>query len=386
MGKRPRVALLIETSRGHGRQIIEGISRYAAEHGPWSLLLEPRNVDDRPPPWLANWSGDGLLVRCDSPQMAEAVLASGLPTIDLRGAVPQAGLPLVGVDNAAIVETAVEHLRQRGFRHFAFCDRFGGRRFWMDLRRDHFVAQIKQLGCSCSVFPRRRPRRRAVVWTERQVSELGRWLMDLPRPVAILACDDELAHLVLDVTQEFGIKVPDDVAVLGIDNDEVFCRVSAPPLSSVDVNAVMVGYQAAEALARRMAGRRVAEKTLVRPRGVIARQSTDVVAVEETEAAEALRFIRENACQPVQADDVARHLAVSRSTLDRYLRAAVGHSATSAIMQVRLARVKDFLADTDLPLAAIAARTGFTSVQHLANLFRDRIGVTPGRYRREMRH
>ena len=137
--------------------------------------------------------------------------------------------------------------------------------------------------------------------------------------VAILACDDEQAHLVLDATLTLGRKVPDDVAVLGIDNDEVFCRASSPSLSSVDVNASAVGYEAAVAL-------------------------------------------------------------------DRLLHAAVGQSATSAIMQVRLARVKADLVETDLPLKSIARRAGFTSVQHLANLFRSRAGLTAGRYRRDMRH
>jgi LacI family transcriptional regulator len=173
---------------------------------------------------------------------------------------------------------------------------------------------------------------------------------------------------------------------MGIDNDEVFCRVSDPPLSSVDVNAVAVGYMAAEVLAKRMKGRRIARRTLMPPRGVVTRLSTDIIAVDDPEAAAAIRLIREHACQPVTAEDVAAHLAVSRSTLDRRLRAAVGQSATAAIMQTRLARVKADLAETELSLQAIATRAGFASLQHLANLFRDRVGMTPGRYRQEMRH
>ena len=124
MNKRPHVALLIETSRGHGRQIIEGVARYAAEHGSWLLRLEPRNIDDRPPRWLRTWQGDGIIVRCDTPQMARAVLETRIPVIDVRGGVPDAGLPLVGVDNAPVVEAAFEHFRQRRFRPFAWCEFF----------------------------------------------------------------------------------------------------------------------------------------------------------------------------------------------------------------------------------------------------------------------
>jgi LacI family transcriptional regulator len=385
VGKHRRVALLIETSRGHGRQIIDGVARYAKEHGPWSLFLEPRHLDDPPPRWLAGWDGDGLLVRCDTPEVAAAVRARGLPAIDLRGSVAECGLPLVGVDNPAIIRAAVEHFRQRGFRHYAYCDCHGGRRFWMEIRRKQFVDEIRQLGLSCSVYPRRRPRRRRVPWSPEHMGELTRWLLTLPQPVAILACNDEQAHLVLEAAQQVGMWVPDGVAVLGIDNDETFCRVSTPSLSSVDVNALAVGYQAAAALARRMAGQRVPAKTLIRPCGVIARESTDIVATDEPEVAEALRFIRKHACQGIQADDVARHLSISRSTLDRHLGQVVGRSAASVIVQMRLAQVKDYLAGTDLSLRGIAARTGFASLHHMANLFRDRFGVSPGRYRQEMR-
>ena len=385
MKKRPHVALLIEASRGHGRQIIEGAARYAAEHGSWSLRLEPRNIDDRPPRWLTTWQGDGIIVRCDTPEMARAVLKTGIPVIDVRGGVPEAGLPLVGVDNAPVVEAAFEHFRQRGFRHFAWCEFFRKPRVWIDQRRERFQQLVAEVGSTCSLFRDKRSIPRDATWSQHDMQELIDWLNHLPRPVAILACDDERAHLVLDAALTLGLRVPEDAAVMGIDNDEVFCRVSSPPLSSVDVNALAVGYKAAEVLARRMKGRRVPARTMMPPRGVVTRHSTDIVAVDDPEAASALRFIREHACQPVTAEDVAAHLAVSRSTLDRCLHAAVGHSATAAIMQARLASVKSDLAETDLSLQAIASRAGFASVQHLANLFRERVGMTPGRYRRDMR-
>ncbi len=389
MSNRPHVALLIETSRGHGRQIIEGVARYAAEHGSWLLRLEPRNIDDRPPRWLRTWQGDGIIVRCDTPQMARAVLETRIPVIDVRGGVPEAGLPLVGVDNAPVVEAAFEHFRQRGFRHFAWCEFFRKPRVWIDWRRERFQQLVTEAGSTCNVFRTKqnpRARWRSTTSSPKDMQELIEWLNSLPRPIAILACDDEQAHLVLDVALTLGLRVPEDAAVMGIDNDEVFCRISNPPLSSVDVNAVAVGYKAAEVLARRMQGRRVARRTMMPPRGVVTRLSTDMIAVDDPEAAAAIRFIRENACQPVTAEDVAAHLAVSRSTLDRCLQAAVGQSATAAIMQIRLARVKTDLAETELSLQAIASRAGFVSVQHLANLFRDRVGMTPGRYRQNMRH
>jgi LacI family transcriptional regulator len=383
--KLSRVALLVETSRGHGRQIVDGVARYAAEHGPWSLRLEPRNLDDRPPGWLRSWQGDGIIVRCDSPRMARAVLATGLPVIDVRGGAPDEGLPLVGVDNKPVADAAFEHFHERGFRHFAWCDLFRLRRGWIDVRRDRFLERVRQSGGLGSCFRSQRTVLRDASWSAGGMGDLTKWLASLPRPVAILACDDEQAHLVLDAALSLGLRVPDDMAVMGIDNDEVFCRASTPQLSSVDVNAFTVGYEAAAALARLMQGRRVAARALFPPRGVVARQSTDIVAAESPEAQAALAMIRSRACAGLTAADVAAKLFVSRSTLDRLLRQAVGQSATALIMNVRVTQVKADLVGTDFPLKAIAKRAGFASVQHISNLFRDRVGVTLGRYRREMR-
>jgi LacI family transcriptional regulator len=381
----PRVALLVETSRGHGRQIVDGVACYAAEHGPWSLRLESRNLDDRPPGWLRSWQGDGIIVRCDSSRMARAVLAAGLPVIDVRGGAPEAGLPLVGVDNEPVADAAFEHFHERGFRHFAWCDLFRLRRRWIDVRRDRFLERVRRAGGLCSCFCSQRSVPRDASWTAQGMADLTKWLVEQPRPVAILACDDEQAHLVLDAVLALGLRVPDEVAVMGIDNDEVFCRASVPQLSSVDVNAFTVGYEAAAALARLMQGRRIPARALFPPCGVVVRQSTDTVAVESSEAQAALELIRVRACAGLTAADVAAKLTVSRSTLDRLLREAVGQSATAVIMSVRLAKVKADLAGTDLTIKAIARRAGFTSVQHLSNLFRDRVGVPPGRYRRDMR-
>ncbi len=232
---------------------------------------------------------------------------------------PAAGLPLVGVDNVPIADLAFDHFRERGFRHVAWCDLFRLGKSWIDIRRERFLERARQAGVAGHCFQARRLLARPAHWSHAEMTGLMNWLGSLPRPVAILACDDEQAHLVLDATLTLGLKVPGDVAVLGIDNDEVFCRASSPSLSSVDVNASAVGYEAAAALAL-------------------------------------------------------------------LLNAAVGQSATSAIMQVRLARVKADLFETELPLKSIARRAGFASVQHLANLFRSRAGLTSGRYRRDMRH
>lgn len=380
-----RVAVIVETSRGHGRQIIAGVSQYAVEHPAWSLRLEPRNIDDRPPCWLRTWTGDGIIVRCDSPSMAKAVLAADVPVVDVRGGAPEAELPLVQVDNRAIPEAAFVHFKERGFRHFAWCDLFRLQRPWVTIRRTRFLELVRESGGVHYCFQSRRTLNRGTPVSTELMAELRDWLKGLPRPVGILACDDEQAHIVLDAVLSLGMKVPADAAVLGIDNDEVFCNASSPSLSSVDVNAFTVGYEAAAMLAQLMEGRRVSAPRTVPPRGVIARTSTDIVAVDSAEIATAVRLIRERSCQGLTADNVAEAIVVSRSTLDRLLKTTIGLTATAAIMQARLDRVKADLADTELPIKTLARRAGFRSVHHLSNLFHKREGVTPGQYRRTMR-
>lgn len=377
-----RIALLIETSRGYGRNIIQGVSKYAAEQGNWSIRLESRNLQDAPPEWLKTWDGDGILVRCDSEQMAEAILESNCPVVDFRGGVPEAGLPLVGVDNEKVIKLAIKHFQNRGFTNFAYCDGQGQRRFWMDLRRRYFADGMKRENLSYQLFPQKSPSKKLGSWTENLHDQLRQWLKDLPKPIALLTCDDEQAHLICDTLRVLNIEVPNEVAVLGIDNDELFCKVSTPPLSSIDINTVKIGYEGAATLTKLIQGKKVPHKKLIPPRGVVTRQSTDIFATKDPKAIDALLYIKQNACKSITASDVAKLIGVSRGTIDRYLLNAVGNTAAHLILKAKLNLVKSYLCTTDLSLETIAKKSGFASPQNLVNVFREKVGITPGQYRK----
>ncbi|QDT66342.1 XylR family transcriptional regulator [Calycomorphotria hydatis] len=379
MSGRKHIALLIETSREHGRQMLAGISRFAAQVENWSLRLEPRNIDDPAPKWLQDWAGDGIIARCDSSELTKALVSTGLPCVDVRGGGRSLGMPFVGINSDAIIDTAIDHFRIRGFQHFAYCSRSRSQHFWMQQRRDYYQSQLSGMGYQVSCFPSKESQRRL----KDEQKRLSEWLLQLPRPVAILACDDEQAHQLVNLAEELHIRIPQEIAVLGIDNDQVFCRIPRIPISSVDVNASEAGFKAAQVLAQLMAGKSVPQQTLVQPRGVITRQSTEVIAVDCEETKAALHYINSHACEGITADDVAKHAAISRSTLDRYLRRAINQSATAVILEAKLNAVKKCLTNTELPLASIARQTGFVSVHHLANLFRKQTGVPPGQFRRE---
>jgi LacI family transcriptional regulator len=384
MRKRPKVALLIESSRAYGRGLLRGIAAYTRTHRSWSTFVEPRGLDEPFPRWLKSWKGDGILARITDRPMAKLILQTGLPAIDLRGSVPGISIPVVGLDAAAAARLAFEHLRERGFRHFAFCSAAPQYHF-SDERGEAFERLAREAGCSFSAFPPTGNGPCSAEWDQEQRA-LARWVAKLVKPVGILACHDERGVDLLNACRDLRIAVPDDVAVIGVDNDEVMCELAEPSLSSVDSNTEQIGYRAAELLEQLMAGKiTLAEPTLIEPAGVVARRSTDAFAIDDPELASSMRFIRDHACDGINVEDVLQQTRLSRSTLERRFVALLGRSPSDEIVRLRLERVKQLLEETNYPLSQIAALAGIEHPEHLGRLFRRKFGKTPGQYRQAMR-
>jgi LacI family transcriptional regulator len=381
MPKIPHVALLIETSRGYGRGLLGGVIRYLREHGPWSIYFQPHGLGAPPPRWLKGWHGDGILARIDDRAMAKAVRQTGLPAVDLRFSVPKIGLPGVGIDNRAVVGLAFEHLANGGFRHFGFCGLPRGRNIWMDLRSDLFGQRARAAGHPCHVFEAP-GRAEPATWEEEQ-ERIAAWVVRLPKPVGVMACNDDRGQQVLDACRRANVPVPDEVAVIGVDNDVILCSLASPPLSSVDINTEQVGYEAAALLGRMMAGEPApARPLLLPPRGVVARESTDVLATEDRELAAAIRLIRAHACEGLRLKDFARRIGLSRRELERRVRKLLGRSPKEEITRVQMERAKQLLTETDLPAAVIAAKCGFSQPKYFSQVFHAKVGLPPGAYRR----
>jgi LacI family transcriptional regulator len=217
-------------------------------------------------------------------------------------------------------------------------------------------------------------------------NDLARWLRGLPKPVGIMASYDIRGQQVLAACRGAGLAVPDEVAVIGVDNDALLCELASPPLSSVIPNAHRAGYEAAALLDQQMAGKRVAATAhLIAPLGIAARQSTDVLAVDDREVARAVQFIREHACEGINVADVLRAVPLSRRVLEQRFQNLLGRTPREEILQVRLSRVKQLLGETDLPLYLVAERTGFEHVEYLSVVFKRETGRTPSRWRSEAR-
>jgi LacI family transcriptional regulator len=373
------VALIVETSVVYGRQILHGIARYLKTSGCWSVFLDERELRMPPPDWLSHWQGDGVICRSTTREWAQIFRRRRLPVVDLNDLHLDLGLPRVASDMQAIGRLAAEHLKERGFRHLAFCG-FSGEA-WSVQRREGFIAAARGLVAHDSIYETPWAGLRKHPWEEER-NRIARWLQSLPRPVGIMACNDVRGQHVLDACGNLGMHVPDEVAVVGVDNAETLCALCDPPLSSVVPNAEGIGFEAAALLDHLMAGGAAPDKNLLlEPLGVVTRQSSNVFAVEDPLLARAVRYIREQACQGIKVADVLREVRCSRSVLERRFREHLGHTPQEELRAVQLRRVKELLRETDWTLPRIAAATGIEHPEYLSVLFKRETGQTPGRFR-----
>ena len=373
----PKVALLIETSNRYARELLRGVRDWGREHGPWTIRLTEQGRGAAVPAWLHGWDGDGVIARVENPAIARALRRTGLPVIDVSAALPRLHFPRVATDAAGAARLAAAHLLERGLRHFAYC---GDARFhWARERGAAFAAAVRGTG-GCAMFaPPPGP-------VDAEIEAIARWLRTLPRPVGVLACLDLRGQQVLAASRLAGLRVPDEVAVIGVHNDELLCEFCEPPLSSVIPNARRAGYEAAALLARALAGRPVPVALHPVPAlGVAARQSTDLAAVSDVRIGEAVRFMRRQAATGANVADVLRAVPMARTAFERRFKAALGTSPHAYLRRLRLRRVEELLADTTLSIGEIAAATGFEHAEYLSAMFRRERGRTPRAWRAENR-
>lgn len=375
---RPVVALMVETSNAFGRELLHGVRDWMRERGGWAIHFSEQGRGATPPPWLKRWRGDGIIARVENPEIARAVRACGVPCVNVSAAGMAPGLPTVISDSAAIAALAADHLIERGLRQFGYA---GDARFaWSASHGAHFAERLRQRGLPCRAYP-------ASVadgadWGREQ-RKLGSWLRALPKPCGVMACYDLRGQQVLDVCREIGLRVPEDIAVIGQHNDELLCELCDPPLSSVIPDARRIGREAARALDALMRGRRAKASVLrIPPSGVASRLSTDVVSVGDPRLASAMRFLRAHACAPIAVGDIARAAGMSRSLLERRFRHAFRDSPWSFVIRFRLEAARGLLAGTASSVAEVAERTGFGSPEHLSATLRRHVGQTPGQIRR----
>ncbi len=378
-----RVALTIENSRAFGRELIRGIVRYSRLHGPWMFYRqdlfyvaqegEPSKLEP-----LRQWGPQGIISR--DPKNLEDLERWGIPLfVAVAMEPPSAKRNNVVTNDDAIGRMAAEHLLERGFRHFGYCgfDNI----YWSYQRRDGFITRIAEAGFKTSLYEQPKSRANRLWFREKPI--LAEWLREQPKPIGIMACNDDRGQHITEACAIAKIEVPYEVAVIGVDNDEQVCEIAYPSLSSVALDVEKAGFRTSELLDKMMSGRKMEPQTVVvQPKRVVMRQSTNIVAVEDKLVSQALNFIHQNAQRLIQVDDVVKDLSVSRSNLHEKFMKTLGRTVYDEIKRVRIDLICQMLIETDLSISDIALSLGYDNTNHIARYFRLKMGISPLEYRK----
>jgi LacI family transcriptional regulator len=383
--RKPTVALFIETSRAYGRGLCLGIAEYARSHGEWNFLIQERDLRGGIPEWLENWNGDGILCRLSDPELANLFARANCPVIDLYGQIRHPDIPFLDTDATAVAEMAARFFVNSAFSNFAFCG-FPG--LWFsDDREAAFKREISRFGAQLHIY------QPPVSWSVTDVASrealhptgspaLARWIRSLPPRTAILACNDVRAQLLVKAAARVGRPVPEDLAVMGVDDDHLICELCNPRLTSVRPDTRALGYTAAHWLHQLMLGKKPPyHELLVSPLQITERASTDTIASEDKVLVKALRFIRDHALERIDATRVIQHVGLARSSVETRFRSILGRTIKAEITRARVNRAAILLRKTSMNLDMIANACGFATASHFLRIFKQQYGVTPGAFR-----
>lgn len=376
------VAILIDTESSWGGRVIRGIAHFAEKHTHWHLLIDPRDHEQRSA-IPEGWQGDGIIARITNRNQWQQVREKGLPVVNVDDVFQDIrGVGTVITDEAERSRLALEHLVARGFRKFAYFAPPSTR--YSKNRGDAFIRAVGEVGYECHEYQPGYRAGRKIGWEEQQ-RRVNRWLASLPRPIAILAVDAHNARQLAEICHFAGVRIPDDVAILAGDTDELLCEVSTPPLSSVSVACERLGHEAAAMLSRMIAGANPPkEPVLIAPHGVVSRQSTDVLAIDDPAVVRALRYIRTHAHHGIVVEDILREVPISRRSLEIQFRSYLGRSPAEEIRRVRLERGKQLLGRRELSITEIALACGFSNATRFGVAFRKSFGTTPRAFRKTL--
>jgi LacI family transcriptional regulator len=379
----PRIALLVPAWSEYGRGIIEGVWQYAQQHGPWLLEMQPGEPDESTA-IPRGWSGDGMIASVQTRRLAAKLRPLGVPVVNISGSRREGvDFPRVTSDAKAVVRMAVAHMREKGLKHIAFCGE--PQRPFLDFWTEAFRSVMAESGTEAVVYqPSARLGQRAGM--EARQNDRRRWIGTLPKPVGIIGwATDICRHLAMGCT-EIGVMVPEEVAILSLETEDLLGRVVHPPISGVDIPVRQIGYQAAAQLDRLLRGMPADPHEIqLPPIGVTTRQSTDLVACTDPQVRQALRFIRDHAHEGIDVRTVLKAVPMARRSLERRFHDFLGRSPADEIRRVKINKVRELLDTTNMPIPDIAEACGYKYVEHMIPVFKKHHGNTPSRYRAGVR-
>jgi LacI family transcriptional regulator len=377
-----RIALIYDAQLPFDRNVMSGVASYLRESGEFNIYIEENPLSGQKLPYLKSWQGDGILADFDDPKVLAAVSRLDVPVVGFGCGwhSPNSLIPYFSSNQSAVADMAADHLLERGFEHFAFCGFSSPANQWSKELQRAFAARLEARGFFCHSYQDSPTNPRH--W-DSVLSSVGSWVKSLPKPIGILAANDKRARNILEACQFHQLSVPDEVGVIGVDNDELFREFSNPQLTSVEQDAKRIGYEAIALLHRIMAGEvPVQRHYVIPPIGIRIRRSTDVLATDDRLAAKTLMLINSSVAEGAKVMDIVSSLSTSRSRLESHFRAATGSTIYATIRRVRLEQARRLISETSLAIKEIASETGFKSVQHMTTLFRKAFGQTPAKYRK----
>lgn len=381
MNDNRRVAILMGQDLSFCRNAIRGIRAYALQKPEWTFHNGP--ADQQSIPFLRGWKPHGIIANLAQSEIARAVLRLRKPVVDTAYALPDLGVPVVDVDHLEVGRMAAKYLLDRRFTHFGF---FGSERAaYSRIRETGFreeLAQHDRSATSCYFeYVDDGPAKSS--W-KRIDHTVAQWLRQLPKPVAILACNDGPARNLADMCRQLGLHIPNEVALLGVDDNELECPLTFPPLSSVVIPSERIGYEAARLLDQLMSGAPAPEgPVFLPPVRVVTRYSTDTMAIDDPAVLAAVAYIRNHATENISVANVAQAINGGRRELERHFRRELDHSILDEIRLARIERAKELLLSTNRPMFEIALQSGFSNSERLSVVFRQLTGTTPSDYRRQ---
>ena len=380
--KKRKIILMLDSSRAADRGIIRGVVNYSNLRGEWTYYRSSPLFQKMPfsgdyyndEIWqkLNTLEADGLIGYLpDDKTLLEKIRDCGFPAVILPVSSQVEGMVNISQDKKTGA-MAAEYLLGLGFKNFGYC---GMKYNWNKIRQKSFSDIIHSAGFDLSVAPE-----------GASSSDLAQWLISLEQPVAIMACNDERAAELIQLCMECRIKIPTQAAVIGVDNDEMICTLTNPPLSSIQMNFETVGYNAAETIDRLLSGQEISDisELCCRPTEIICRASTDTLEIDDIEVANAVRFIRNNVRRAINVKDVHKNSMLSLRALQLRFRKALNRSINQEIHRERIAEMCRQLLNSNLTIQQIAYRMELGDIKHVSRIFKKETGMTPIEYKRKL--
>lgn len=377
-----RIALLMGQDLSFSRAVIRGVREFALQRPDWTFRNGPPTLEIIPE--VKDWRPHGIIANLFEEGFARRLQRLRKPLVDTGCAIAGLRVPVVDVDHEAVGRMAAEYFLSRGFRHFGY---FGVHSaMYSRIREESFRRRLAEEGHAASSCYGDYLHRVPTVTSWRTLDRQTRdWLNNLPKPVAIFACNDIPARTLADTCGLLGFHVPSDIALLGVDNDDLECSLTLPPLSSIGIPGERIGYEAARQLDGMIEGGPRPQALFLPPVGVVTRQSTDTTAISDPAVSAALSFIREHARRGINVESVVIHVGITRRDLERKFRRLLGSSVLQELLRIRVEHAKQLLAGTSLSMPAVARQAGFSTPQRLALVFRKFERTSPTAYRRQVR-